>query len=632
MAQGNVRSLGAWHFTSFTGNVGLRGNYLEQKNITSKYSDYLSNPYLSGNLELNTSSYIWHPNFLRLELGGEFNPGTEQRDYLISPDHAEVRTQSKIDIRGYLFSAKSMNISGQYNYGRSFANRENLNSVKSQNKVWGLSYSYGNKILPLRINYLNSKWDQRETETDRTYKNEQTTLNLRTSKSFGIGDNSELRISRMTNYRVDQNDHVINLTNDDIVLTNTLHFDKQKRYLLRSSISNMDRQGTINQQRFRIIEQASFKLPLRLMLSGNYNYSNINYEQLNYRNNNISVNLGHQLYSSLKTHLNYDYFSSNQQSYNMYDTKIGTNLNYTKKIPTGRLTILYSYRRQLQSQNHKAQFINIIDERHTLNDGEIALLDNPNVITASILVKDPSGVIIYQENFDYVLIDRGNYHEIQRIPGGQIINGSIVLVNYSAEQVGSFKYVSNYNNFSVRVNLFRNLLDLYYTHTNRKYVEIESTNLVTLNPFMRHSFGTRINVSFISGGIEYEDYISTRVPYKKLHYFVRMNTWVGKKMIFSLNGSLTDLLYNQINSEQIYAGVYGNIIYKIQGISSIKMDLGYRTQTGEQINLDLFTAKMEYNSAWRKLYFKLGIEVYKRNYIGTELNFGEVYFQIDRRF
>lgn len=631
LAQGNIGSLGAWHFTSFSGNVGLRGNYRVQEIVSTKNRDFLSNPYLSGNLGLNTNSYIWHPNFLKLDLGVEYNPGTESHSYLVRPDYSEVQTISRFDLRGYLFSAKSMNLSGNYNFSNSFSNRESISHVKSKRKSWGLGYSYKNTKLPVTINYQNSKWNQREIETNRASINERRNLDIKAIKSFGLGDKSKLCLTR-NNYRRDQYGYVTNVINTNLLFNNHIYFDEKKKYLLNSSISNMMRAGTINQNRFRVYEKSSFKLPWRLRLIGNYKFSNVVQEKHKLIQNSIGGNLGHMLYESLRTNLYYDYFVNNQLAYKRHTSKAGVTLNYTKKIPKGTLNLSYHYLRQVENQNSKESFVTVFDEQHTLIDGEIVLLDKPNVTTSSVRVKDVSGAIIYQENFDYVLVKQGSFLEIQRVPGGQIANSDDVLLDYISNQVGSFRYISNYNNFYARLNLFSNLLNMYYTHSYRRYVGMESTDLVTLNPFNRHLVGIRIEWDFISGGAEYEDYKSNIVPFKKMRYYIQMNTWVGRRLMFSLNGNLTNITLSQSNTERLYLDVNGNIMYKIRGISSVNMDLGYRNQTGEQIDLDLFSAKVEYNTLWRNLYLKIGSKVYRRHYVTSEVNFGEVYFQIDRRF
>ena len=103
-------------------------------------------------------------------------------------------------------------------------------------------------------------------------------------------------------------------------------------------------------------------------------------------------------------------------------------------------------------------------------------------------------------------------------------------------------------------------------------------------------------------------------------------------MLLSLNSDVTDQTLTDTNTEQLYANLFGKVIYQFKPQSKINFDIGYRKQVGEQIDLDLITAKAEFNTVYRNIYMKVGLEVYKRNYVGEELNFRGVYFQIDRKF
>lgn len=630
--QNTTRSVGLWYLTSLSGNVGIKGYYRSQESTTRTTTEYSTNPFFAGNFLLNTQNYIWHPNFLKIDIGAEFNPGTEQQEYLVSPDRSEVLTRSKFDLRASLFSGKPMTLSGFYNLSTSFANREYLTSLKNKSNTWGLTYVFNNKLLPITISYLDSKWGQLELETGRNFKNDRTKLEVSTRRSFGKNDEHEFYILRNTNYRVSIYDQVSDLNTINIRLKNSVYFDQKKRYSLRSSITNLNQEGNINQDRFQIFERASFILPLKFRLSGNYNFLDLKQPFQKTKNHNIQANLQHRLFSSLTSNFNYQYSNNRHDAYNRNETRLGYSFAYNKKIPTGTLFLNYSHTKQLQVQESNADFIRIIDEPHMLADGNIVLLDNPFVEASTVVVKDQTGVIIYQLNFDYLLVSRANFIEIQRVPGGQIPDNSTILVDYSADQVGSFKYVSNFNAFSAKATLFQQLLEVYYVHSKHRYSQTESTDLVTLNPYERDLFGTRIKINFISFGAEFDNYRALIVPYTKKRYFIQLNGKLGKKLQLSLISNLTDLTLTESNKEQIFSNIYGNVIYRVGRAAAINVDFGYRKQIGEQIDLDLITAKAEFTTTFRKLYIKVGAEAYRRNYLGTETNFKGVYFQIDRRF
>ena len=101
-----------------------------------------------------------------------------------------------------------------------------------------------------------------------------------------------------------------------------------------------------------------------------------------------------------------------------------------------------------------------------------------------------------------------------------------------------------------------------------------------------------------------------------------------------LNGNMQDyIMLDKPEPEyQRYLDLTGKAIYTIYRSTNINLDLMYRKQTGRGIDLDLLTAKTEITSSVNRLYFTLGLEVYKRNYVGEVINFKGTYFKIVRKF
>ena len=103
--------------------------------------------------------------------------------------------------------------------------------------------------------------------------------------------------------------------------------------------------------------------------------------------------------------------------------------NYQKKIPfNGKLSLMYNYSNIKDSKIVNDQFAPIYDESHQLTDGDITFLGQTDINLNSVIVKNENGSIIYELNFDYILIQQGEFIQIQRIPGGQIRNNDAVLV------------------------------------------------------------------------------------------------------------------------------------------------------------------------------------------------------------
>ncbi len=635
LAQQGPYTFRAWELISYSGTIGVQGFYREQERILNDVLDFSKFPFVYGKLALDTRSYIGHPNLLLLDIGGEYNPGTSQQFYTVSPDRSEVLTFSRLNINGTIFNGKPMSLSGGFNIGRNFINREYVTSMRTDTRQWNVGYSFQNRILPLTINYTDRKWNQLEIETGRTYINDQKELQARVSKSFTkLGDTNEFIFNRFSLFREEPNLAAIDNINIKFILNNNFYFDKHRRYMFRSSINTLEQTGIITQTRLQMFENVHLRLPYKINFSGSYDLIGVTQPNQGYTQQRFNGTLDHELFSSLRTSVFYDYITNSHTAFKETNTRTGISFNYIKKIPAnGTLNLAYSYR--LHNQNvlsNPNSTVQIIDEPHVLLDGEVVLLDRPYVDLATVVVKDITGSIIYQRDFDYLLIERDQFVEIVRVPGGQLPNNTPVLVDYVAVQVGSYNFDSDLQSFTARVILFKQLLELYYTNTTQDYSGIEGSELLTLNYYTRHVYGVRMQVGLLNFGVERDEYNSTIVPYEKMRYFLRINGMAGKKVRLSLNGDLSDLTLTETNTDQLYSSIYGKAAYQIKPRMKLNLDIGYRKQIGEEIDLDLITSKLEYNAAFRNIYMKVGLEVYKRNFVGEQFNFRGVYFQLERRF
>lgn len=630
-SQNSSTPSGFWNFTSLHGEVKLRAQYRQKYTTLNDFSEVQESAYFSGGLSLNTKSYIWHPNFLQIDLGGEFYPESNQDDYLVTPDRSEVRTLKGLNIGTTLFNSKPLSIQSWANWNDSYSNRENLTNIRSKTIRWGSSLYFRNRILPVNISYNDNNWDQTETETGRTYQTDQSNFEASTQKSFSDRDRSELSYSHNQYFRRDANLSEIGNTTDNIRLNNSLYFDKKKRYAFRSYIYNYKRRGSQNYSVFSANENLTFLLPQNFRFIGIYNYHNQQQETQKSRQNKVSANLNHKLFSSLNSQLFYEYSNINHTFYNETRNKGGIDLHYVKKIPSGQLNLSYNYSLLRNDMDSDPTDLQVYDEQHLLADGEITMLSKPHIDEATIVVKDITATIIYQIDFDYLLIEQGDYIEIQRIPGGQIPNRSSVYIDYVAIQTGSYKYDAHSNNFSANITLFKRFLELYYRGQFMNYKNVEKSDLLVLNYIKRNTLGGRIHIWDAEIGIEYEDQNSTITPYKLMRYYLNFQKRINK-FILSVNGNIRD--YNMVdeNIHRKYSDLSGKAAYEFHPGTKIDLMLGYRHQKGPGIDLDLLTASTEFKTVYRQLYLTAGISVYLRDYLEDITNYYNFYIEVVRRF
>lgn len=631
-AQNGASLYSFWNQGPLNGEISLRGNYRDQKTLLGELEEDQQSSYFTGGIRLNTSAYIWKPDILKLYAGGEFNPELRDEKYLIVPDRAEVRTLSKLDLRATLFNNKAVNLNSYLNLNKSYFNRENLTNIRSDNRLWGGLMGINNKILPATISFRNVSWKQNETETGRNFTMDQQNFETRFTRSFSSFDRTELRFS-FDDYRY--NYDLLNETVNQVKrmnFTNSVWFDKNHNYSLNSSLVYHDQAGTYDFRRIEAIERINFRMRPNLRLSSGYNYFNLTdiYQETSSHRGEISLN--HQLFESLYTTLFTDISAVNHSLYNETNLKGGIDLRYTKKISTSRLNLSYKYWGQNSNMESMPTTVRIVNEQHTIIDGFVTILNRPYIEEGSIIIRDITGTILYQENLDYLLTARGDFTEITRIPGGQIADGDDILAEYNATQPGSYSYNAINNSVAASVTLFHNLFEIFYRGASQTYPVVNDTEFLTLNRYYQNIYGIRINTGFASAGAEFDNYNSNIIPYRRIRYFLNLNHVIKSRFIISVNSNVNDYKVLDKDLNQLYASLNGRLAYNISHATRASIEAGYLAQTGRNIDLRLITGRAEISHSVRRFMIRAGLEVYQRHYLESDIYFSSTYLQLSRKF
>ncbi|MFC2086262.1 hypothetical protein ACFLQ9_00925, partial [Bacteroidota bacterium] len=633
-SQESLPSLGLWHLQAFSGEVELRGVYRQQQFfLTSDNYEFQKSSLFGGGIDFNSRSYIWHPSFFLFDIDAGFKPETRQEQYLVIPDRSEARTLKKLNIKGTVFDKKFISLNTYINFNQSYNNRENLSNIETNTKDWGGSVNLRSRFIPITVHYSQREWDQKEFQTGRIFTSEQSKLQSRISKSFTSRDKNNISFSHNEFYRKDANAFETKSIIDKIDLNNNILLGSGKNLNFNSRISYFNQQGSANLIRFLINENLLILLPKNFSFTSTYNFNN-NQQDLNKLvQNQTNLKLSHKLYKSLTTSVFYENNNLKHSSYEEIDNKSSFNINYTKKLRLeGSLSVSYQYINHSKNKVSAPIILQTLGEAYVLSDDQIVLIISAFVEIETIVVRDFSGTIIYQENLDYILIQRNDYIEIQRMPGGQIANGAMVYIDYKAVQEGSFSYDGIYNNLSASITLFKQLIEVYYRYSKNNFINIEQSDLLTLNYFSQNVYGSKVFYRFISGGVEYDNYQSSLIPYKMSRFYVSLQKKFGRKTLLSLNGNIRNYLMLNENINQKFSDITGQLAYQINYRTKFNIDAGYRNQKGPGVDLELLTARSVVTMALGNLFLSAGFDIYNRHYLDEKIIFNGGFFQLTRKF
>ena len=632
-AQNSSFSIGFFYHSALSGHIRLESLYREQKTLLkTNASELQKSSVFSGELSLKSSSYLWLPNFFNFDIDLNYNPGTRKDNFLVIPDRSEARTVEQLKFRATFFRQLPLMLSFSTNFSHNYINREYLTNLEVFQKDIGGILSYRNSFLPVFVSVKKSSWKQNEFPTGRILKYNSLNAQTRLSKSFSKWDENDFNFSYEEYLRDYLQSRKIHNTINNLQFKNRLFFDHKKENTLHSMITAYKIIGKENYTRLQLYENLNLKLPASLKLNSNYQYYNLDRSSVPSNQYSLRTRLEHTLYLSLKTQLYQEYFNYRQPEFSEIWNAGGISFRYQKKIPAGLLSFRYEHRERNQEKQSDAYLLRIVFEEHTLSDDQITLLDNLFILKSSILVSDATRSIIYRENIDYVLIERGDYIEIQRLPGGQIGDAETVYIDYQATRNDSYKFRTNNNNYSINLTLFEHFIELYYRSFRQHYSNTHGPDYLVLNPLEQKVFGCRLSYGYVSAGIEYDNFEQNIVPYNATRYFVNINGSLSNSLLISLIGNRRDNYLIKDRDEQQVTDISGRLVWNVWYGATLNLEGGYREHIGRKTNLHLYNLRTEFNTKYRQVILTAGIELYHRMFFTEESTYNGVFARISRQF
>ncbi len=624
-----------WRLMEYSGGIGLEGMYGSTKIVNdSGLVNKVEKSAFSGIASFESKSYIYHPNFMVLDIGASYNPGASKYAQIVTRTDYSTFLDSKIlDISALFLKQKKLSFSTRVNLSESYVNIENISKSKTNNKNFGGSLRYLNNFATINMGYDFRKSNVKYLNTDRVLDKTGSSFQLYTSKTWKWYAKTNLRIiHRKDNNSLVNNERYITET-DRISLTNNINFTRNKWYTLFSRIEYFDQKINGNYRRLNFLERLNmtFSDELKLATTSNYIISGLGGNDS--KRFMINSNLSHKLYKSLISRANVSYNNTKSSFLKQTEYQYGFSTRYTKKIPLdGTLRLNYTYNKRINNTDGLSNILEVNKEEYILSDDDVVFLQNSNIIRNSIVVQNSTGTLIYDENIDYVLYETGTFIEIQRLPGGLITNNSTVLISYSSNQTGDYTINSNHNIFSAGVNLFKGILNFNYNYSSQNFDNTSDITYEIDNYYKRTSFDGGIHYKFFAGNLRYEKQISGLVSYKLFSYDLNLHGNYGR-IIYSLDYNLDDyIVIQEEGRKEKRAYLSGMVSYSFNPNHKLNFMLGYNNRTVNASGRKWISGRISYVSAIGALNLLAAINYTESNSSPSKTNFIGGNISIIRKF
>jgi hypothetical protein len=593
----NGYELSPWSLMEFSGSVGLQGIYGTRKiendvELLNKVENYN----FSGFASFESKSYIWHPNLVILDIGASYNPSVEKFATIVRPDFATNLDRKTLDVSALFLREKKLSFSTRVNVSESFVNIENINNTRSNSTSFGGSLRYLNNFATISMSYDVRNSKVKFSNTDRVFDRKGNSFKLYSSKSWKWYAKTNLEVIHRKDDNSTYGERRFVTETNRISLTNDIKFTRNNKNNLLSRIDYINQPINGNNDRLSFYERLNLKLNENVNWTTTSNYLINGLGDANNKQIMVNTSVSHQLFNSLVSSaiVTYNNTKSNFVKQTRYEYGIST--RYTKKIPLdGTLRLNYTYNKRINNTNGLSNIIEVINEEHSLSDSDVVLLANPYIFTNTIVVKDNTGTLIYEENIDYVLYQIGNFIEIQRLPGSIITDNTTVLISYSSNQTGDYSINSNNNIFSAGMDLFKGIVNFNYYYSNQKFDNSSIINYESENYFKRTGYDGSFRYKFFDGSVQYEKYDSELVPYKRLSYNLNLHGNYRQHMLYSLDYRVDNYsIIQEVDRTEKREFLTGMVAYTFNRNNKLNFMLGYNNRTVNNTSRNWFSGRITY--------------------------------------
>lgn len=251
----------------------------------------------------------------------------------------------------------------------------------------------------------------------------------------------------------------------------------------------------------------------------------------------------------------------------------------------------------------------VIGEPHILVDSIPVNLDRLFVVEDSIRVSNVPRTQTFVLNQDYRVIVIGDTTQIQRIPTGNIEDGEEVLVDYLFETGGTATFDVFSQNYRADLTLF----DYYrvYTQYRDSQPNLRSGDpTLPLNSFQAVLVGASADVPVwgdytLGGRLEAEDYDADISPYRRTStriYFDMPTGWRGRLRLYAFKQEIDRL---ESVEDQDLTRYGARFAARPWARTSLNADLFNERDDGGTIPREFTRATLRFNWAYRRLKFSL---------------------------
>ena len=497
----NAAEVSPFQLTKLDSYLALR-YLLDEQIISTGGVDTLQDrrPTFQEEYAIATQSYVYHPNFLNMDIGGSLLLDQSRFESL----NTENQSSSELlnfNTRLNFLSKKPYPLSLYYDKQNPSVSTGLGGRFIQENIKYGVDFTLQEPFSPVQLTINSFQLTSKGEGFDQIVNDVQQQTNVRLYHAYGSGDHFQVNLL--------SNDLQSQSGNPDLPIiarktsTDSVSVDSRNLYGELDQVQLTNVMSYSEQHEYPVREDLRIAPNIRWIHSDNlssfyrFNLSDSTEENIKNRNEKLVLGL-----SYFKPHVNgsFDIHGESSEATGISFDNLGSNasLAYDRDTAVGNIRIAYNGNLDVRNQRSDIALFEVFSEALSLQNIDFATLGHDFIDVSSLLISNVGRTQIYLEDVDYRVIVIGTQTQVQRLAGGSIISGQPLVVDYSYQTGGTFEYANVNNNLQLEWSL-SDFYNLYIRYKNNRQKLRQGAPNIPLNSVNSTTSGIRVDHPLLNG-------------------------------------------------------------------------------------------------------------------------------------
>ncbi|WJW76621.1 hypothetical protein QVG61_05895 [Thiohalobacter sp. IOR34] len=493
-------------------------------------TSYQTRPTFEEEINVLTHSYVYHPNLLDMDLGGGLL--FVQQDFSTNQgSNNSNESLYNLNARLSFLKRKPYPFSLFYNRSNPSVSTSLSGRFLVENIRYGFQASLLESISPVLLYLGTLHYENRGQGIDTSINDITDQLTLRAFKSYN--GNDHIQVSYL-DIEVDSKSGSLGLPiQKNNTRSRTIDISARNAFGENDKI-NVTQLLTLSQQTSRLqndpatdIDDLRYNFDMRWQHSREvgsfyqYRLTNNQRSDIDTRNQFLVAGVNYMSVDGLRGNLDIHGEKEQQDTTGFNRTLRGSrgNIGYDLRLGRADLRLGASILYDRSGQRSKTSQIQVFDEPLTLSGTAPVALQHEFVEENTIIVRNQAKTQTFIKDLDYRIRTVGSRTEIERLIGGNIIDGETVLVDYDYQTGGSFNLNTLAQNYSVQLRISR-FYEFYVRYRDLNQNLSAGVSSIPVNSTRSMLVGARVEYPFQGGWLaganaEFEDHQEDISPYTR---------------------------------------------------------------------------------------------------------------------